>query len=87
MANITSYLILDRTDLKKDSLYVSCDRTIMGVLIALVDPALIIEPSISNDAEHYKYIKNPPRSIKLAIGDKEIAKETLIGALEFARII
>lgn len=87
MANITSYLILDKTDLKNDKLYVSADKTIMGILVALIDPALIVDPSIGNDAEHYKYIKNPPKSITLAIGDKAVAKETLIGALEFARLV
>ena len=87
MANITSYLILDKTDLKNDKLYVSADKTIMGLLVALIDPALLVEPKIGSSNEHYKYIKNPPKSITLAIGDKEVAKETLIGALEFAGII
>lgn len=87
MADFGGYLVLDKTDMKKDALYIYGDKKLIGMILCLVDPALVIEPSISNDAERLKIIKNPPKNLTLSIGDKEISKDTLINTLQFAGII
>ena len=86
MANFGGYLVL-KDDIRKDELYIYGDKNLIGLVLCLVDPALVIKPSMGSKTEQLNVLKNPPKSMTISIGDSEISKEMLISALQFAGII
>lgn len=86
MANIYGSIILNDSNAEKDKLYISGDKNLIGLIIALVDQDLVLDPVMNSKSAYMKTLKNPPNNITLKLGDERINKEILISALQFAGI-
>lgn len=87
MADFGGYIVLSKSNIEKDSLYIYGDPNLMALVLTLVDNDLVIEPKISSKTSYLKILKNPPKNITLKLGNERISKEVLISALQFAGII
>lgn len=87
MADFGGYIVLSKSNIEKDSLYIYGDPNLMALVLTLVDNDLVIEPKISSKTSYLKILKKPPKNITLKLGNERISKEVLISALQFAGII
>ncbi len=87
MADFGGYIVLNKANIEKDSLYIYGDSKLMALILTLVDSSLVIEPKITNKTAYLKVLRNPPKNITLKLGNEKINKEILISALQFAGII
>ena len=87
MAGFGGYIVLDKNNIEKDSLYIYGDKNVIALILTLVDNDLVIEPKITSKSGYLKILRNPPKNITLKLGNERISKEILISALQFAGII
>ncbi len=87
MADLGGYIVLDKNNIEKDSLYIYSDPKTIALILTLVDSSLVIEPKITGKASYLKILRNPPKNITLKLGNEKISKEILLSALQFAGII
>jgi hypothetical protein len=87
MADLGGYIVLDKNNIEKDSLYIYGDPKTIALILTLVDSSLVIEPKITGKASYLKILRNPPKNITLKLGNEKISKEILLSALQFAGII
>ena len=87
MAGFGGYIVLDKNNIEKDSLYIYGDKNVIALILTLVDNDLVIEPKITSKSGYLKILRNPPKNLTLKLGNERISKEILISALQFAGII
>ena len=87
MAGFGGYIVLDKNNIEKDSLYIYGDKNVIALILTLVDNDLVIEPKITSKSGYLKILRNPPKNITLKLGNERISKEILISALQFVGII
>lgn len=87
MANFGGYIVLDKNNIEKDSLYIYGDKNLIALILTLVDSKLVLEPKITSKSSYLNILRNPPKNITLKLGDEKVDKEILISALQFAGII
>ena len=87
MADFGGYIVLNKNNIEKDSLYIYGDKNVIALILTLVDNDLIIEPKITSKSGYLKILRNPPKNLTLKLGNERISKEVLISALQFAGII
>lgn len=87
MAGFGGYIVLDKNNIEKDSLYIYGDKNLIALILTLVDSKLVLEPKITSKSSYLKILRNPPKNITLKLGDDKVDKEILISALQFAGII
>lgn len=87
MAGFGGYIVLDKNNIEKDSLYIYGDKNVIALILTLVDNSLVIEPKITSKSGYLKILRNPPKNITLKLGNEKISKDILISALQFAGII
>lgn len=87
MAQFGGYIVLDKNNIEKDSLYIYGEPELMALVLTLVDKDLVIEPKIKSKSSYLSILRKPPKNITLKLGNEKINKEVLISALQFAGII
>ena len=87
MAQFGGYIVLDKNNIEKDSLYIYGEPELMALVLTLVDQDLVIEPKIKSKSGYLSILRKPPKNITLKLGNEKISKEVLISALQFAGII
>ena len=87
MTGFGGYIVLDKNNIEKDSLYIYGDKNLIALILTLVDSKLVLEPKITSKSSYLKILRNPPKNITLKLGDEKVDKEILISALQFAGII
>ncbi len=87
MAQFGGYIVLDKNNIEKDSLYIYGEPELMALVLTLVDKDLVIEPKIKSKSSYLSILRKPPKNITLKLGNEKISKEVLISALQFAGII
>ena len=87
MASFGGYIVLDKNNIEKDSLYIYGDKNLIAMILTLVDNDLIIEPKITSKSGYLKILRNPPKNLTLKLGNEKVSKEILMSALQFAGII
>ena len=87
MAGFGGYIVLDKNNIEKDSLYIYGDKNVIALILTLVDNDLVIEPKITSKSAYLKILRNPPKHLTLKLGNERVSKEILMSALQFAGII
>jgi hypothetical protein len=87
MAGFGGYIVLDKNNIEKDSLYIYGDKNVIALILTLVDNDLVIEPKITSKSGYLKILRNPPKNLTLKLGNERVSKEILMSALQFAGII
>ncbi len=87
MAQFGGYIVPNKNNIEKDSLYIYGEPELMALVLTLVDKDLVIEPKIKSKSSYLSILRKPPKNITLKLGNEKISKEVLISALQFAGII
>ena len=74
MAGFGGYIVLDKNNIEKDSLYIYGDKNVIALILTLVDNDLVIEPKITSKSGYLKILRNPPKNITLKFSWTTIQK-------------